>query len=95
MQLYQPEINSIFIFVQRYCSFYIFSETSFETCGPRRDITDVPQLFIVRYKRNATVDANKVDRAPKNIWDALQNEEVDPVSQLVVKYNGSNEIPQV
>lgn len=82
-------------FSQRYCSFYLYSETAFETCGPRRDLSDVPRLFIVRYKRNATAENIKVARKPKNIWDVWQDEEVDPASQLVVRYNGSNEIPEV
>ncbi|KAL5813520.1 hypothetical protein ACOSQ4_024161 [Xanthoceras sorbifolium] len=80
---------------ERYCSFYLYSETSFETCGPRRDPSDVPRLFIVRYKRNATAENIKVARKPKNILDVWQDEEVDPASQLVVRYNGSNEIPQI
>ncbi|KAK1565010.1 hypothetical protein Q3G72_016772 [Acer saccharum] len=80
---------------ERYCSFYLYSETAFETCGPRRDLSDVPRLFIVRYKRNATAENIKVARKPKNIWDVWQDEEVDPASQLVVRYNGSNEIPEV
>ncbi|KAI9174662.1 hypothetical protein LWI28_020900 [Acer negundo] len=80
---------------ERYCSFYLYSETAFETCGPRRDLSDVPRLFIVRYKRNATAENIKVARKPKNIWDVWQDEEVDPASQLVVRYNGSNEIPEI
>ncbi|KAH9777889.1 J domain-containing protein [Citrus sinensis] len=79
----------------RYCSFYLFSETSFETCGARRDMSDVPRLFIVRYKRNTTEDEAKIERKPRNIWDAMQEQEVDPASQLVVRYNGSDEIPQI
>lgn len=58
-------------------------------------MTDVPRLFIVRYKRNFTEDNMKVETKPKNIWDTLQGEDVDPASQLVARYNGSDEILQV
>ncbi|XP_042502470.1 dnaJ homolog subfamily C member 16 [Macadamia integrifolia] len=79
---------------KKYCFFYLHSENSYETCGPRRGLNDVPQLFIVRYKRNSTEDETKVEKKPKTIWDTLQND-VDPASQLVARYNGSNDIPQI
>lgn len=81
--------------VQKYCSFYLHSEMSFETCGPRRDLVDTPRIFIVRYKRNATAEQLKPARKPKSLLDVWQDDEVDPASQLVVRYNGSSEIPQV
>lgn len=58
-------------------------------------MTDVPQLFIVRYKRNVTEESEKTEGKPKSIWDTLQDQELDPASQLVAKYNGSDEIPEV
>lgn len=69
-------------------------ENSYETCGPRRVPTDVPRLIIVRYERNATADALKVEKKAKTIWDFHQ-QEVDPAAQLSVTYNGSAEISQV
>ncbi|KAJ8536272.1 hypothetical protein K7X08_034673 [Anisodus acutangulus] len=75
-----------------YCFFYINSENSYETCGPRRDITDIAQLFIVRYERNGTED---VEKQPTNKFSALYNVETDPASQLVAKYNGSNKIEEI
>ncbi|KAF3437633.1 hypothetical protein FNV43_RR20389 [Rhamnella rubrinervis] len=80
---------------KRYCLFYLSSETSYETCGPRRDVTDVAQLFIVRYKRNSTEENLKPERKTNNIWDALQEQELDSASQLVAKYNGSAETSEV
>lgn len=84
---------------KKYCFFCLHtdvsSETIYETCGPRRDMTDVPRLFIVRYKRNFTEDNMKVETKPKNIWDTLQGDDVDPASQLVARYNGSDEILQI
>ncbi|XP_028115136.1 uncharacterized protein LOC114313023 [Camellia sinensis] len=77
---------------QRYCFFHTQMENSYETCGPRRDITDVPQLIIVRYKRNATEDSIKnEEKKPKNMLEAFLNDDVDPASQLVARYNGSEE----
>ncbi|KAF5942948.1 hypothetical protein HYC85_020590 [Camellia sinensis] len=53
---------------------------------------DIPQLIIVRYKRNATKDSNKIEeKKPKNILEAFLNDDVDPASQLVARYNGSEE----
>lgn len=56
---------------------------------------DVPKLFIVRYKRNASEDDIKVDTKPKNIFNVFEDVDVDPASQLVARYNGSDEISQV
>ncbi|KAK4781631.1 hypothetical protein SAY86_015733 [Trapa natans] len=80
---------------KKYCFFYLQSETSYETCGPRRDMMDVPRLFIIRYKRNLTEENEPVKSKPKTMWDALNDQEYDGASQLVARYNGSNEIPQI
>ncbi|POO01965.1 hypothetical protein TorRG33x02_022570 [Trema orientale] len=80
---------------KRYCLFYLNSETSHDTCGPRRDIADVPRLFIVRYKRNTSEEDTKPKRKQGGIWGALQDQELDPASQLVAKFNGSDEIPEI
>ncbi|GLU12402.1 hypothetical protein SLE2022_290870 [Rubroshorea leprosula] len=79
---------------KNYCFFYLNTETGYETCGPRRVPTDVPKLFIVRYQRNTTKDNMKVEKKPKNIWD-FQLEDIDPVSQLSVTYNGSAETSEL
>lgn len=77
---------------KKYCFFYLNSENSYETCGPRRAPIDVPQLFIVRYKRNATEDSLKVEKKRKTVFDAFLDDDVDPASQLVARYNGSDDI---
>ncbi|KDP31275.1 hypothetical protein JCGZ_11651 [Jatropha curcas] len=74
---------------EKYCLFYLHSETSYDTCGPRRDLSDVPRLFIVRYKRNTTQDNVRGKR------NAFDDEDADPASQLVARYNGSDETPQI
>ncbi|KAF5204410.1 Dnaj heat shock n-terminal domain-containing protein [Thalictrum thalictroides] len=79
---------------KKYCFFYINSESSYETCGPRRDLSDVPELIIVRYKRNFTQE-EKVERKPKSIWETFEGDNEDLASQLVAKYNGSGDIPQI
>lgn len=95
--IFSPGIyyNNKGAFIQKYCFFYLHSETSYDTCGPRRDLADVPRLFIVRYKRNLSEESIKVERKPKNIWTLLEDEDVDPASQLVARFNGSDEIPEV
>ncbi|KAF2318011.1 hypothetical protein GH714_041338 [Hevea brasiliensis] len=64
-------------------------ETSYDTCRPRRDLTDVPRLFIVHYKRNATQDNVNVRK------NEFEHEDADPASQLVARYCSSDEIPQI
>lgn len=81
--------------VQRRCLFYVHSEYSYETCGPRRDLRDVPKLIIVRYARNDTEDGDQVEKDPKNYLAAYLAKDVDPTSQLVAHYNGSDDIHQV
>ncbi|XP_062030161.1 uncharacterized protein LOC133746019 [Rosa rugosa] len=80
---------------KKYCLFFLQSETSYETCGSRTDMTDVPKLFIIRYKRNVSEESEKPEGKPKSIWDSLQDQELDPAAQLVAKYNGSDEIPEI
>ncbi|KAF2318002.1 hypothetical protein GH714_041329 [Hevea brasiliensis] len=65
------------------------TETSYDTCRPRRDLTDVPRLFIVHYKRNATQDNVNVRK------NEFEHEDADPASQLVARYCSSDEIPQI
>ncbi|TQD79205.1 hypothetical protein C1H46_035243 [Malus baccata] len=80
---------------KKYCLFFLQSENSHETCGERTDMTDVPQLFIVRYKRNVTEESEKPEKKPKSMWDAVQDQELDPASQLVAKYNGSDDTQEI
>ncbi|KAG7021526.1 DnaJ-like subfamily C member 16 [Cucurbita argyrosperma subsp. argyrosperma] len=76
---------------KKYCFFYISSESSYETCGPRRDLSDVPRLFIVRYKRDAT-KAKEIK--PRSLFDT-SSEDLDLAAQLVALYNGSSEISEI
>jgi hypothetical protein len=84
-----------------FCYFYLHSANMFEACGARRfgDI-DVPKIFLVRYQhQNITVEeaikeANKQRRA-RNLWAALQDDTENIASQLVSKYNGSEEVSEV
>ncbi|VFQ62720.1 unnamed protein product [Cuscuta campestris] len=78
---------------KRYCFFYINSESSYDTCGPRYDITNVAKMFIVRYSRNATNENNK--DSPKNRYEALLADDVDSASQLVAHYSGPNKLPEI
>lgn len=82
---------------KKYCMFYLFSENAYETCGPRvyGDLTDVPQLFIVRYKRDPTEANLMVKKRPKSVWDADLEENADIASQLVARYNGSQDIHEI
>nr|XP_010917087.1 uncharacterized protein LOC105041762 isoform X2 [Elaeis guineensis] len=81
----------------KYCMFYLFSDDAYETCGPRRygDFTDVPRLFIVRYKRNSTEANIKVKKWPQSMWDAPSEENANVASQLVARYKGSQDIYEI
>ncbi|KAK6117916.1 hypothetical protein DH2020_048321 [Rehmannia glutinosa] len=70
-------------------------EDSYETCGPRRSMTDVARLFIVRYERNADNENLDTKKQANNILHAWYHTEADPVSTLVAKYNGSTEISEI
>ncbi|XP_024976391.1 uncharacterized protein LOC112514274 isoform X1 [Cynara cardunculus var. scolymus] len=80
---------------KRFCLFYVNVEDSYDTCGPRRDIADVPRLVLVRYKRNDTEVNKKVDNNSINMFASIASRDVDPTSQLVALYKGLDEIPQI
>ncbi|KAL3640559.1 hypothetical protein CASFOL_015527 [Castilleja foliolosa] len=80
---------------QRYCFFNIHSEDSYETCGTRRAITDVPRLFIIRYERNDKNESLDTTKEANNILHALYHTDYDPVSTLVAKYNGSSDTSEI
>ncbi|KAI3882643.1 hypothetical protein MKX03_000083 [Papaver bracteatum] len=63
----------------------------------RIDMKDVPQIIIVRYKRNSTKqDEPKVaTRQPKTIWDTFEEDNEDLASQLVAKYDGTMETREI
>ncbi|KAL0286836.1 UNVERIFIED_CONTAM: hypothetical protein Sradi_7138500 [Sesamum radiatum] len=79
---------------ERYCFFHIHSQDSYETCGPRKSPTDAPRLFIVRYERNPNSEKVDTSKQANNVFHSLFHTEVDPVSTLVAKYNGSSEISE-
>lgn len=84
-------------FIQKYCFFYVQSETSYDTCGTRKSPIDVPRILIIRYHRNATESANvekKSSNWPKTVWES-EADDVDPAAQLVVSYDGPAETPEV
>ncbi|PWA69856.1 DNAJ heat shock N-terminal domain-containing protein [Artemisia annua] len=80
---------------KRFCLFYVNVEDSHDTCGPRRDITDAPRLFLVRYKRNDTEVNKKVEENPMNMFASMASRDADPTSQLVALYKGLDETPQI
>ncbi|KAL9155960.1 hypothetical protein ABFS82_09G041100 [Erythranthe guttata] len=79
----------------RYCFFHIHSEDSYETCGPRRGMTDVARLFVVRYEMNPKDEKLDTQKQTNNIFNALHHTESDPVSTLVAKYNGSTDTSEI
>ncbi|CAN8304800.1 unnamed protein product [Cochlearia groenlandica] len=81
----------------KYCFFYVQSESSYDTCGTRRAPIDVSRILIVRYHRNATETANaekKTSKWPQTVWQS-EADDVDPAAQLVVSYDGPSETPEI
>ncbi|XP_057516173.1 uncharacterized protein LOC130797569 [Amaranthus tricolor] len=76
------------------CMFYIVGELSLESCGPRRGIEDTPQVVMARYMRNDSFDDLSEKKSSNSLMDMLK-EDVDPVSLLVARYNGSAEPLQI
>lgn len=56
-----------------------------------RDLSDVPRLFIVRYKRDVT---EAKEMKPRSMFDT-SSDDLDLAAQLVALYNGSSEISEV
>ncbi|ONK75426.1 uncharacterized protein A4U43_C03F16720 [Asparagus officinalis] len=81
---------------KKYCLFYLYSENIQETCGPRGYVlTEVPRLFIVRYKRNSTEREAMAKRKKNNVWSIYQEEDTNVASQLVARYNGSQDVQEI
>ncbi|WVZ66790.1 hypothetical protein U9M48_015963 [Paspalum notatum var. saurae] len=76
------------------CAFYLATDYS-GACGPRGfgDDNDKPELFIVRFQRNATYEALKAEKK-NNLVEALQGRNTD-ASQLVARYKGPDEIEEI
>ena len=57
----------------------------------------MPRLFIVRYKRTSKVDDLNSVKKPKtkNIWKTFHEEDENKASQLVAKYNGTEDLQEV
>ncbi|KAJ1292022.1 hypothetical protein BS78_02G361200 [Paspalum vaginatum] len=76
------------------CAFYLATDYS-GACGPRGfgDDNEKPELFIVRFQRNATYEALKAEKK-NNLVEALQGQHTD-ASQLVARYKGPDEIEEI
>lgn len=76
------------------CMFYIGGELGLESCGPRRSMEENPRMVMVRYLRNDSISDVSDKKASSSILDLLK-EDVDPVSQLVARYDGSFETTEI
>ncbi|GJN33197.1 hypothetical protein PR202_gb21768 [Eleusine coracana subsp. coracana] len=77
------------------CAFYLATDYN-GACGPRGfgDDNDKPELFIVRFQRNATYEALKAEKR-NNLMDAIQGQHGSDASQLVARYKGPDEIQEI
>uniref|UniRef100_A0ACD5YY71 Uncharacterized protein n=1 Tax=Avena sativa TaxID=4498 RepID=A0ACD5YY71_AVESA len=80
---------------KKICAFYLATDYN-GACGPRgfEDDNDKPEVFIVRFQRNATYEALKADKK-HNLMDTLQGQDTPDASQLVARYNGPDEILEI
>ncbi|KAM3384079.1 hypothetical protein ACQJBY_008622 [Aegilops geniculata] len=81
--------------VEKICAFYLATDYH-GACGPRgfEDDNDKPEVFIVRFQRNATYEALKADKK-NNLIETLQGQDTPDASQLVARYNGPDEILEI
>ncbi|KAF6999933.1 hypothetical protein CFC21_015906 [Triticum aestivum] len=81
--------------VEKICAFYLATDYN-GACGPRgfEDDNDKPEVFIVRFQRNATYEALKADKK-NNLIETLQGQDTPDASQLVARYNGPDEILEI
>jgi hypothetical protein len=81
-------------FLQQICAFYLATDYS-GACGPRGfgDDNDKPEIFIVRFQRNATYETLKAEKR-NNLMEALQGQH-NYASQLVARHKGPDEIQEV
>ncbi|GJN10920.1 hypothetical protein PR202_ga29068 [Eleusine coracana subsp. coracana] len=77
------------------CAFYLATDYN-GACGPRGfgDDNDKPELFIVRFQRNATYEALKAEKR-NNLMEAIQGQHGSDASQLVARYKGPDEIQEI
>ena len=80
---------------KKICAFYLATDYH-GACGPRgfEDDNDKPEVFIVRFQRNATYEALKADKK-NNLIETLQGQDTPDASQLVARYNGPDEILEI
>ncbi|KAL6657022.1 hypothetical protein ACP70R_004802 [Stipagrostis hirtigluma subsp. patula] len=80
---------------KKLCAFYLATDYN-GACGPSGfgDDNDKPELFIVRFQRNATYEALKAEKK-NNLMEALQGQHTPDASQLVARYNGPDEIQEI
>ncbi|CAL0319893.1 unnamed protein product [Lupinus luteus] len=79
-----------------YCQFYL-GQAGEHACGQPRGMTDIPQLFIIRYLRNSS-NADTSTQEKKN-WKSLLVQDLstenDQAGQFVARYKGSDDILQI
>ena len=80
---------------KKICAFYLATDYH-GACGPRgfEDDNDKPEVFIVRFQRNATYEALKADKK-NNLIETLQGQDTPDASQLVARYNGPDGILEI
>lgn len=83
--------------MQERCLFYVAQEYAEGTCGPRNfeDTVEDPKLFVVRFQKQSIEDALKEEKRTNNILHTLRGQDSNLASQLVARYNGSDDIQEV
>uniref|UniRef100_A0A6V7QRF5 J domain-containing protein n=1 Tax=Ananas comosus var. bracteatus TaxID=296719 RepID=A0A6V7QRF5_ANACO len=79
------------------CLFYLAQEYAEGTCGPRNfeDTVEDPKLFVVRFQKQSIEDALKEEKRTNNILHTLRGQDSNLASQLVARYNGSDDIQEI
>ncbi|RDX72897.1 hypothetical protein CR513_47560, partial [Mucuna pruriens] len=80
-----------------YCHFYLGHAASEHSCGQRRDATDIPRLFVIRYLRNSSAVDSRTEEKTK--WKSLLVQDLindsDQAGQFVAGYKGADDVSQI
>ncbi|KAJ4793561.1 DNAJ heat shock family protein [Rhynchospora pubera] len=81
---------------KKLCLFYLNPEDAEGACGPRYGDYELPRVFIVRFQRRTKEEEeNLKKRTKQSAMQSLLQEGGNSASQLVAKYNGTQEADEV
>ncbi|KAJ3700029.1 hypothetical protein LUZ61_003734 [Rhynchospora tenuis] len=82
---------------KKLCLFYLNPEDADGACGPRYGDYELPRVFIVRFQRRTKEEEEEKlkKRTKQSAMQSLLHEGGNSASQLVAKYNGTQEADEI